>query len=207
MPAIAITGRIGSGKSEVLHILAPLLGVPKDHIYCADEENRKLLDHDAEVRDLITKLLGSACYTGEGRADRSKIFSLISSDPRLRRELENILHPRLEILWKPKAACYSMDTSAFFIAEIPLLYEKHLEEFFNQVIVVGCSESTKKERLHRYRSLDTGKAEAWSMMQGSLNDKIPKANYLIWNDGSHHLLQEQIRHLTSHLLSLNPLSF
>jgi len=202
MSALAITGTIGSGKSEVLQLLSPLLAIKEDQIYSSDRENRHLLDHNTEVRELIISLLGPSSYQENGTADRSRIFELISRDSSLRTALENILHPRLEILWKPKAAKYRSNHSSIFLAEIPLLYEKNLELFFDKVIVVSCSDTIRESRLHRFRSLNSDEIEAWIKMQESSEIKISKADYLIWNDGSHSALKHQIHLLASHLLSL-----
>lgn len=201
MPALAITGSIGSGKSLALRALAFLL---KDHlgadIYSADEENRRLLDEDPEVKSLICSQLGTSCYHSDGRADRKILFDLISHDQSARTTLESILHPRLEACWKPLAEKFRQTNKAYFLAEIPLLYEKRLEVFFDKTIVVGCSDSVRRERLQRLRSLTAVQATAWLNIQVSQEAKVGKAHHLLWNDGSEALLQQQIHLLASYFL-------
>jgi dephospho-CoA kinase len=198
MPALANTGSIGSGKSTVLHGLAARLGVDsRVTSYSADEENRLLLNDDPEVRHLITSELGNSCYDARGKADRGYLFRLIAADPTARKILEEILHPRLENIWKPLASSYRYSPDAFFLAEIPLLYEKELESFFDRSIVVGCSDSVRKERLKRSRSLSSEEAYQWLKLQHPQQDKILRADYLLWNDGSPNSLESQIQLLTS----------
>ena len=121
MPAIAITGSIGSGKSTVLQRLADYFGLDARVIsvtsYSADEENRRLLNNDPEVRRLITSALGISCYEPSGKADRGYLFRLIGADPAAKKTLEGILHPRLESIWKPMAASHRESRDAFFLAE------------------------------------------------------------------------------------------
>jgi len=198
MPALAITGSIGSGKSTVLHCLAARLGQDsRVFSYSADEENRRLLDDDPEVRHLIISELGSSCYDDGERADRGYLFRLISANPAARKTLEDILHPRLESIWKPLAASYRQSADDFFLAEIPLLYEKELESFFDKIIVVGCSDTVRKERLKRSRSLTSEEACQWLKLQHPQHDKIQRADYLLWNDGPSDSLESQIHLLTS----------
>ena len=197
MPALAITGTIGSGKSLALQSLKTVLGAES---YSADEENGRLLDHDAEVRNLITSSLGASCYLGNGEVDRQRISQIIRGDEAARTALENILHPRLAAIWKPKAERYRKCTGKFYIAEIPLLFEKHLEVFFDKIIVVGCSGSVRRERLLETRSLSPREIGEWSEIQESQESKIAKTDHLLWNDGSVIMLQRQTEFLASHFL-------
>jgi len=197
MPALAITGTIGSGKSVTLQLLKKVLAAES---YSADEENRLLLDHDAEVRTLIISSLGRSCYSGNGEADRKRISEIIRDDQTARAALEEILHPRLAEIWKPKAERYRKSKEKYFIAEIPLLFEKHLEVFFDKIIVVGCSESVRRERLNQTRSLSMADAAAWSDIQESQKSKLIKADHILWNDGSEGILHSQIQLLASRFL-------
>jgi dephospho-CoA kinase len=201
MPSLAITGTIGSGKSRTLQLLGTLLRVEEQEIFSADKENGLLLDADPEVRALIISRLGNCCYRDDGKADRKRIFEIIRDDATALSTIEGILHPRLEALWKPKSAYYRKSRNSFFIAEIPLLYEKHLEGFFDKSVVVGCSGSIRTERLQRSRSLTAAEAAAWTNLQASQQAKIAEADHLLWNDGSQALLEQQIHLLASHLLS------
>jgi dephospho-CoA kinase len=200
MPSVAITGTIGSGKSELLHLLGKGLAtfIPTS-IFSADDENRKLLDANPEVREAIIQKLGKDCYQPDGKADRTRLFSMISIDAQARSTLEGIMHPKIESLWRPKAEKHATSTTSFFIAEIPLLFEKGLESYFSKSIVVGCSDSIRKERLMR-RSLTPEKAEGWMNLQESQQSKVTKSDYMIWNDGSLEALKNQTSLLASSLL-------
>ena len=160
--------------------------------FSADEENHRLLDENDEVKALICSRLGSSCYQSNGKANRAHLFELISGNSHAKQILEEILHSRLEQLWKPLAARCRNERETFFIAEIPLLYEKGLEVFFNKTVVVGCSDAIRRERLQRERSMTSAKASCWINMQHSQDEKILRADFLLWNDGPREALSLQI---------------
>ena len=199
MPSIAITGTIGSGKSQALSLLSQHLPAT---IYHADLENRKLLDQDQEIQELIRKAFGEACVDSMGHPDRKRLFELITSDPSAKTLLEGILHPRLEKVWKPLALKSKGPKSDFFIAEIPLLYEKGLERFFDRTIIVACSDSVRKERLTVNRQLSHKETSAWLKHQIAQDQKILLADHLLWNDASTYALELQIRQLLPILTNL-----
>lgn len=195
MPSLALTGNIGSGKTSALDLIVSLLKESGASVvrFSADEENRRVLVTDPDVKDLIVTLLGTKSYTPEGEPDREGIFKAIASDSEARKNLENILHPRLEKIWKPLADANRSPSDTFFVAEIPLLYEKDLARFFDKVLVVGCSDSLRKERLLKSRSVSSEKADEWLTLQQPQDDKISKADHLLWNDGSLDSLKRQIQ--------------
>lgn len=194
MPSLALTGNIGSGKSVALDLLVSQIheaGIPALR-FSADEENRTLLENDPEVMDLIRSSLGTDCYTSDGLPNREIISLRISSSPQARKTLEGILHPRLERKWKPLAVAHHLPEQTFFVAEIPLLYEKNLSSFFDMALVVGCSDSIRKERLLKSRSVSAAKADEWLALQQPQNEKISQAAHLLWNDGTVETLKGQI---------------
>jgi dephospho-CoA kinase len=199
MPSIAVTGTIGSGKSLALTFLTQFL---PSVIYNADIENRNLLDHDEQVHELIRKEFGNIYLDSMGRPDRKLLFKLITSDHSAKTLLEEILHPRLEKVWKPLALKSKGTKGNFFIAEIPLLYEKGLDRFFDRTLLIACSDSVRKERLHQKRQLSEQETSAWLKHQVSQDEKINLADHLIWNDASEHALELQIRELLPLLKNL-----
>jgi len=201
MPSLAITGVIGSGKSTALQLLHKTLSPMARETLCfsADEENRRLLDEDPEVREQIKSQLGRDCYPGDRVADRARIFQIITSDPVAKKKLEQILHPRLEKLWKPLANRFRSEKDAFFVAEIPLLYEKGLESFFDKTLLIGCSDGIRRGRLEQHRSMASSDATQWAKLQHTQESKMTKADHIFWNDGSQQMLALQIRHFVATL--------
>lgn len=203
MPSIAITGSIGSGKSFATELLVRLFDQSgrKCAVFSADHENRRLLDTDDDVRNLIMEHLGKECYREDGTPDRSRIFRTISSDEAAKHSLESIMHPRLGRIWKPLAESYGKSKEDYFFAELPLLYEKDLPGFFNRVIVVAASEETRRQRLQSRRNCTPGEMARWESMQLPQSEKIGRANHLFWNDGTPEALEMQARHFLNLMTS------
>ena len=195
MPSLALTGNIGSGKTSALDLIVSL--IKEVHLpvirFSADEENLRLLEHDPDVKDRIISLLGAETYTPDGKPDREFISQAIITESKTKEKLEEILHPRLEQIWKPLAQQHHSPSDAFFVAEIPLLYEKGLDRFFDKVLVVACSQSQREDRLMKSRSITPEKAEEWMALQLPQNEKISQANHLFWNDGSSDALKHQVQ--------------
>lgn len=201
MPSLAITGTLGSGKSLLLGELNKTL-LRKGFevtVYSADEENRRLLSRDEEIRREIASSLGAEYLDLQGLPDRVKLSSLVSTDPSARKTLEGIMHPRLERVWRPLAERYRSTRSSFFVAEIPLLYEKGLGCFFDKVLVIGCSDGIRKSRLASTRSLSGEQADHWLSIQQSQDQKISLADHLFWNDGPPDALKRQLSQLLRYL--------
>jgi dephospho-CoA kinase len=201
MPSLAITGTIGSGKSHLLHEVVRHLTQQGFRVtsYCADEENRRLLREDENVRLEISTSLGNEYLDSQGLPDRVKLSSLISTGQNARKILEGIMHPRLESLWRPLAEQHRGKKSSFFIAEIPLLYEKGFTDHFDSVLVCGCSDAVRKSRLKDNRSISNRQAELWLSIQKSQDQKTALADHLFWNDGSPDSVSRQIIQLLRYL--------
>lgn len=199
MPSLAITGSLGSGKTTAFDLLCEYL--PCASTFSADDKNRSLLEEDHEVRQLIKEKLGNDCFDPEGSPNRKRLFELITTDAKAKATLEEILHPRLEGMWMPLAERYKQTDESFFIAEIPLLYEKGLKGFFNKTILVGCSEPVRKERLLLARHLMPEETARLLELQLPQEEKVLKADYLLWNDSCLETLELEIKRLSLQLMT------
>ena len=197
MPSLAITGTLGSGKSVLLHAVIEQISQQGFRVtsYSSDAENRRLLQEDKKVCTEIGYALGKEYLDPQGLPNRVKLSNLISTDLGARKILEGIMHPRLESLWRPLAEQHHGEKSSFFVAEIPLLYEKGLSGYFNRVLVIGCSDGIRKSRLKDNRSISNSQAEQWLSIQQSQDQKITLADHLFWNDGSLESMNHQVSQL------------
>ena len=167
----------------------------------ADKEVAQLLDHDHEVAQEITHAFGASLYNEQGKADRAQLRSLILASPQHKQQLEEILHPRLKKIWHPQAIAAQGDTTSIFIADIPLLFENSLAEYFDHVIVVAASEQVQKDRLAQQRHLSPETASALLQLQLPLTEKINRATFVLWNDGTKENLEKQFLLLLHSLFS------
>lgn len=193
MPSIAVTGGIACGKSLVIKFLKTFC--KKQKISCtffdADQEVSRLLDHNIEVATEIKNIFGNEIYNEQGKANRLLLRSLLLSSSDHKKQLENILHPRLKKIWHPQTIKAQANGHFFFIADIPLLFENNLASYFDHVIVVAASEEVQKHRLTKQRHLSPETASALLQLQLPLIDKIKRADIVLWNDGTKENLEKQ----------------
>ena len=190
MPAIAITGGISTGKTTFCECLREI--VPVATFFNADQAARDLAERDPEVRGLIAREFGPAIYSENGDLNRAQIRSIVFADAEKKRALEQILHPRIRRQWSLEAESRRNSTE-FFFADIPLLYETGGETLCDRVVVVACSPGVQLERLMVRTGLGTREAQQMIEAQMPLTEKINRADHVVWNNGGREGLKEEAR--------------
>jgi dephospho-CoA kinase len=196
MPAIGITGGVATGKSTVASALHQSLSsrLPVDW-FNADFEARRLTDSDLDVQEEIRSVFGAKLFDNERRLKREKLRELIFRDPLARKKLESILHPRIRLAWLARA-----HTGTLLLAEIPLLFETKAEEHLDLIIVTACGRSAQIERLTSGRGLPLELAERMIAAQMPLEEKIDRADRLVWTDCPPRITTAQIDRLIAELM-------
>ncbi|KIM03004.1 MAG: dephospho-CoA kinase [Sulfurovum sp. FS06-10] len=124
--AIALTGGIATGKSTV----ASLLLLNGMRVIDADGISHEILDASFEwVRDTFSEE-----YLNGSKVNRKKLGSLIFSDEKSKKILEDFLHPKIreEILKRSE----KQDSFQFpYLIDIPLFFEKNGYDIKESVVV------------------------------------------------------------------------
>src|SRR5438132_400919 len=188
MPAIGITGAVSTGKTTFCDCLREL--VPAATFFDADQAARELVDLDPEVQKELATEFGPGIFSSNGRLNREQLRAIIFQDAAKKRALEQILHPRIRRQWSAQAKTSS---SQFFFADIPLLYETGGETLCDRVVVVACSPSIQLARLLLRKGITRDAAEEVIKSQMPLEEKITRANHVVWNNGERSVLAEQAR--------------
>jgi len=200
MRTIGITGGIATGKTSFCECLRQL--VPAARFFNADQAARDLTAHDAEVREEIAREFGREIYLASGDLNREAMRSIVFADAEKKRALEQILHPRIRRQWSDESQRHASD---LFFADIPLLYETSGESLCDRVVVVACSRDVQLERLrrrsmgfqpmsdHRRDADATSEARRMIEAQMPLEEKIRRADHVVWNNGGRDVLAEQAR--------------
>jgi len=193
MPAIGITGGISTGKSTFCDCLREI--VPASKFFDADQAARSLVELP-EVKQEILGEFGSDVFSPDGDLNRTKLRAIVFADATKRRVLEQILHPRIRRQWIAEAKKH-LNSPDFFFADIPLLYETGGETLCEQVVVVACSRKVQLDRLAQRKSLKSSVAEQMINSQMPLEEKIKRADHVVWNNGDHATLMEQAKKLVA----------
>jgi len=187
MPAIGITGGISTGKSTFCECLREIF--PAAKFFNADQAAHTLVQLP-EVKQEIRAEFGAGVFSRNGDLNRETLRAIIFADATKKRALERILHPRIRRQWRAEAKRHR-NSPDFFFADIPLLYETGGEAFCDRVVVVACSYKVQLARLTQRMSLKNTEAEQMIKSQMPLEEKIARADHVVWNDGNRAALMEQ----------------
>lgn len=192
MPAIGITGGISTGKTTFCECLREI--IPAARIFNADYAARQLVDLDQGVKKEIAAEFGADIYSISGNLNRGGLRAIILENAAKKAALEQILHPRIRREWSAQAQTHR-DSSDFFFADIPLLYETGGETLCDCVVVVACSPDVQSARLRGRASIDGREAEQLIKSQMALEEKVRRADHVVWNNDGRAVLAEQARKL------------
>jgi dephospho-CoA kinase len=194
MAVIGITGGISTGKSSFCQCLREI--VPAAKFFDADQEAHRLVDFDSEVKKEIRSEFGTGVFLDAGDLNREKLRAIVFGSASKRGALEQILHPRIRRQWSAEAETHR-NSPDFFFADIPLLYETGGETLCDRVVVVACSYAIQLRWLMERTSLKPAAAKQMINSQMPLDEKIRRANHVVWNNGSREMLGAQARLLVA----------
>lgn len=180
MTRIAVTGGIGSGKSEVLKIAAEAGYATAS----ADEINSGLLSDPGYLRRLEA-LFPEAVR--EGRADRKILRDLVFGDARRRMELEALAHPAVA------ERIAEIGGDPVFV-EMPLL-PPATRPLFDRVLLVVSPEELRMERILSRGNGETDRETAERIMEAQRGRVPAEADYEVVNDGTREELRTKVLRL------------
>ena len=165
--------------------------------FSCDEEVRALLGIP-EVQEQIGAL--AMAYGGEvldaGGIDRGALRELLFENFEFRGKVEGVLHPLVLDRVIAQSGTWS-DLVRISIIEVPLLYEVDFPLDRDIDLVVASSRSMQMKRLTLDRGLDGAVAERILQAQIPVEEKMRRANIVVWNDGAIESLLAQADHLVS----------
>jgi dephospho-CoA kinase len=192
MPAIGITGGISTGKSTFCQCLREIL--PEAKFFDADEAAHQLVDLEPQVKEEILDEFGAGVFSAKGDLNRKRLRAIIFQDAAKKSALEKILHPRIRRQWSAEANKHRQ-SSDFFFADIPLLYETGGETLCDRVVMVACSPSIQLASLLARGGMERTVAEGMIKSQMPLEEKIRKADHVAWNNADRSVLKDQAQKL------------
>jgi dephospho-CoA kinase len=192
MLVVALTGGIGAGKSTVAQNFAELGALVID----ADQLARIAIERGSNGFAEVILRFGED-FILNGDIDRKKLAEVIFSDEQARRDLEAIIHPRVQAMFAEAVA--DLDHDDILIYEIPLLAETNAAEKFDYVITVEADLELRKERLLK-RGLYISQIEKRMAAQASEESRTALADTVIRNDGDEDSLLRQVENLWESVL-------
>ncbi|MEI7812633.1 MAG: dephospho-CoA kinase [Ignavibacteria bacterium] len=163
---IAITGGIGSGKTEFRNCLKEK-GYP---VISADYEAKQILINNPLVRKKIINAFGENSYTKTG-VNTKYLAETVFSDTAKVMKINEIVHPAVI-----KHIVELMDSflkeNKFVFVEAALIYEAEMEALFDYVVLITSDETEKIKRL-TVRD-NTGEEDIRQIMANQIPDETKK---------------------------------
>ena len=181
MLRIGLTGGLATGKSHV-RVRVATIGLPTID---ADTIAREVVRPGEPAWRDIRQRFSNDIWKTDGSLNRAALASIIFSDEAARKDLEDILHPRVYSVirnWLNELALARIHRAA--VAEIPLLYETGHDDDFDKVIVVECEAKTQLQRVMARDGLSKEDAQQRIAIQLPTAQKAAKADIVISTDGT-----------------------
>jgi dephospho-CoA kinase len=186
---IGLTGGIACGKSTVAAMLAARGAILVD----ADAIAREVVEPGSPALGEISARFGQDVILEDGSLHRKRLGELIFADADAKRDLENLLHPRIrQIMMGRMRENESLYPDKLVVVDVPLLYESKLESWFSEVMVVYVPRETQLSRLIARDGLTTEQAERRLNAQLPIDEKKARADYVVDNQGSLSATEEQV---------------
>lgn len=184
---VAVTGGIGSGKSEVCKTFIEL-GVP---VVDLDEIARAMSTPDSVAMQAVRQAFGNAMFDAAGQLDRTKLRELVFSEPDALDKLNNIMHPAIREKAAQQIAHYA--AQPYVVLAIPLLVESRDNwRMIDHVLVIDCSEQIQISRVMQRSALSEAMAEAIIAAQSSREARLEIADSVIENNQTLENLREKV---------------
>jgi dephospho-CoA kinase len=196
MILIGLTGGIGSGKSEVAHLLTERGA----EIIDADLIVRELQQPGAEVYEKMIELFGSEVVAADKSLDRTAIAKKVFTDESLLKTLNQLVHPIVRRVMNERVESFR-DTDKVVVLDIPLLVENP-REGLDGVLVVDLDAEIAVKRLVEQRNMSADDARARIAKQATREQRLAIADHVIDNSGDRNALTQKIETAWSWIKSL-----
>ena len=188
MRLIGLTGNIASGKS----LVADLFAERGATIIDADVLAREAVMKGSPALDSIVARWGRSVLDAEGNLDRAALRHRVFEDQSELDALNAIVHPEVSRRRSEEVAAARARGDQVIVCVIPLLFERHLAEDFDTIVLVDAPRSIRLERIVRDRGLDEAEAMKMIASQMPADLKRARADFVIENAGSREELEAEV---------------
>lgn len=193
---IGITGGIGSGKSYVCRQL-----IDKDYpVYSCDDEAKRLMQENREIRQQLTELIGEEAYKG-GKLNRTAIAQYLFQNKNNAERINHIVHPAVRT---DMEAWYKRQRPTLCFVESAILFEAGFNSAVDVTVMVYADDEVRLQRAMKRDNADSGTIQRRMAQQLPQQEICRRANYTLHNNPNDNInveIEKMINYLSS--LTLN----
>ncbi|HKK28325.1 MAG TPA: dephospho-CoA kinase [Gemmatimonadota bacterium] len=197
MILIGLTGTVGAGKSTVGRLFESWGAWRVD----ADQLAREAVEPGSPALQAIRDRWGDRVLSGDGTLDRAAMREEVFGRPKERERLEAIVHPAVQDLRTRELEAARSAGARIVVVEIPLLFEKGLQDEFDRVVVVDAPARVRRRRIVEERGLDEATFEGIEAAQWAAGRKREAADLVIENAGGREELERRARRAWERILA------
>jgi dephospho-CoA kinase len=183
---VGVTGGIGSGKSRAAAMFAELGA----DIVDTDEISHEITGIGGSAMPAVAAAFGAAMTMSDGSLDRTAMRDLVFNSPDKRKQLEDILHPRIRAEARRRVAA---STAPYVLLVVPLLHETSgYRDLIQRVLVIDCDESRQITRTMERSQLTEEAVRAIMAAQMPRQQRLALADDIVDNNGDMVHLRAQV---------------
>jgi len=186
---LGLTGSIGMGKSTTAQMFRDE-GVP---VWDADAVVHKLYAESGAAVPVIAKRYPQVVI--DGAVSRDRLKALISADPIVLSQIEDMVHP---LVAEDRAAFLALHPNALVLLDIPLLYETKADLWLDAVVVVTAPSDVQRARVLERGSMTEDQFEMILSKQIPDAEKCARADFVI-ETVSMDAARDAVRKLVQHM--------
>jgi dephospho-CoA kinase len=188
---IGLTGGIGTGKSELSHILRDLGAV----VIESDKVAHQSYEPGTTAHGLIVKLFGEDVLDGSGFIDRKSLGKIVFADTARRLELEKIVWPATRELTLALLEKETVRGTRVVVVEVPKLFESGWDKLADVVWTVEAPQSVVIQRVERRSGMSESDTKARIAAQFTRQERVDRADIVIENEATLEDLRNQVSKL------------
>lgn len=176
---VGLTGGIACGKSSIANLFKKL----NVSIVDADQVARDVVEKGTPLLEKIRLTFGDEVIQTDGSLDRKKLREIVfakGADDKLK-TLNDLMRNDIQSTIKKRI---EEATGQYVIVMVPLLFEHHLENTVDRILVVDVDENLQKQRLCNRDKIDIELAENMIKNQVSRTFRLEHCHDLIKSDNS-----------------------
>lgn len=184
---VGLTGGIGSGKSTVAKIFEEFQ-IP---IYYADIRAALITKHNEQIIDAIKETFGNDIFDKKGMLNRKLLAERAFKEAKQTEKLNDIIHP---FVLEDFKNWYDEQVGVpYVLKEAAIMFESNSYKEMDKIITVYAPLELRIQRVMERDNISREAIQARIDKQMNEEEKIKRADYVIYNDGEQMLIPQVLK--------------